>query len=285
MQAQHGRLFTTQFFLDTGRTEMELRWGLRKGKWIRVVRRVYALGTKAPTVYEVAVARVMAGAAAPARGLVSARLLGLDSISIPRDVPRLRGALVSPEPVLVDGVWCANGLQTIVDIAPFVDDLVWEQANESALFKKLFKLEELESIVPLLSASRIAGAPRIRRVLALRPMGAPPTESLLETLAVQMARATEGVPEPTRQHVVEDEGEFVARVDLSWPDIGAFHELDGEHHAGQPVYDANRESRVVAATGWLCARMAWTEVRCHPTVSGRRLARILEQARRRPQRD
>jgi very-short-patch-repair endonuclease len=100
-----------------------------------------------------------------------------------------------------------------------------------------------------------------------------------------MARATDGVPEPTRQHVVEDNGEFVARVDLAWPDLGTFHELDGEHHKGQPVYDANRESRVVAATGFLCARMSWTEVRYNPRVTGRRVARILEQARRRPRRD
>jgi hypothetical protein len=281
VQAEHGRLFTTGWFLASGRTEMELRWGVTAGQWIRVVRGVYALGTKPPTVYEVAVAHVMAGDL-PARGLVSARLFGLDSIKVSRVVPRLRSQLLSPEPVLVNGVWCVNGLQTMVDIAPFVDDLVWEHANESALHKGLFKIEELDSLLPLLSPSRVPGAARIKRVLALRPAGAPPTESLLETLAVQMIRTAEGVPEPTRQHVVEDDGDFVARVDLSWPDIGVFKELDGEQHKDQPVYDANRQSRVAAATGWLCVRASWTEVRYNPRVTARRVARIIGQARRRP---
>ena len=127
----------------------------------------------------------------------------------------------------------------MVDIAPLVDDLVFEQALESGLFKDLLKLEELEDVVPLLTKSRTAGSPRIS-VLALRPPGAPPTESLLETLAVQMARVTPGVHEPTRQLVVEDgDGGFVNRIDLSWPDVGGFGELDGQQHKGQPVYDAD----------------------------------------------
>ncbi len=79
-----------------------------------------------------------------------------------------------------------------------------------------------------------------------------------------------------------EHGEFVAFVDLAWRDVGVFQELDGQQHKGQPVYDANRESRVVAAMGWLCDRATWTEVRYSPKVTGRRLARIIEQARRRP---
>ena len=127
------------------------------------------------------------------------------------------------------------------------------------------------------------GAARIRRVLSLRPPGAPPTESLLETLMVQLIRRIPGVPEPTRQYVVYDEhGVFVARVDLCWPELGVFIELDGQGHAGQPVYDANRETAVVAATGWLCGRFTWKEVTALWVPTARRLAAIVEQARRRP---
>jgi very-short-patch-repair endonuclease len=72
---------------------------------------------------------------------------------------------------------------------------------------------------------------------------------------VQLAREVEGVPEPTRQFVVVDRnGLFVARVDLCWAEFGAFLELDGRHHKDQPVYDARRETAVVAATGWLAGR-------------------------------
>jgi hypothetical protein len=123
----------------------------------------------------------------------------------------------------------------------------------------------------------------MRRVLAVRPDGAPPTERLLETLMVQLAREVGCLPEPTRQHeIVDSHGAFVARVDLSWPELGLFLELDGQHHEGQPVHDARRETAVVAATGWLPGRFTWHEVVRVPRTTARRLAALAEQARRRP---
>ena len=77
-------------------------------------------------------------------------------------------------------------------------------------------------------------------------------------------------------------GEFVARVDLAWPELGIFIELDGQQHKDQPVYDARRETAVVAATGWLCGRFTWTEVNYLPRVTTRRLEDIADQARGRP---
>jgi very-short-patch-repair endonuclease len=85
-----------------------------------------------------------------------------------------------------------------------------------------------------------------------------------------------GLPDPVRQYVVTGrDGEFVARVDLCWPDLGIFIELDGQHHKGQPVYDANRQTRVVTATGWLVARYTWTEVVHTPKTCERRLKELL----------
>jgi very-short-patch-repair endonuclease len=100
---------------------------------------------------------------------------------------------------------------------------------------------------------------------------------------VQLARTIDGLPPPTRQFVVFDaHGEFVARVDLCWPDLGHFIELDGQHHKGQPIYDARRETAVVAATGWLCGRFTWYEVVHLAVVTARRLRELAYQARRRP---
>jgi hypothetical protein len=81
-----------------------------------------------------------------------------------------------------------------------------------------------------------------------RPTGAPPTESLLETLAVQLARTVPGLGDPVRQLVVEREGLFVARVDLAW----------------------------------LCARFTWREITVIPHTTARRLAEIVDQCRKRP---
>src|SRR5205823_13525374 len=118
-----------------------------------------------------------------------------------------------------------------------------------------------------------------RRVLLLRPPGAPATESLLETLMVQLVRRVPNLGEPVRQYVVCDaDGQFIARVDLAWPDIGLFIELDGQQHKDQPVYDARRETAVVATTGWLPGRFTWTEVTRYPRSTARRLAALAEQA-------
>jgi hypothetical protein len=106
---------------------------------------------------------------------------------------------------------------------------------------------------------------------------------MLETRMVQLARGIDCLPEPTRQREVFDrEGAFVARVDLCLPELGLFIELDGQHHEAQPVYDARRETAVVAATGWLPGRFTWHEVVRLPKTTARRLAALAEQARLRP---
>jgi hypothetical protein len=79
---------------------------------------------------------------------------------------------------------------------------------------------------------------------------------------VQLARTVADLPDPVRQLWIEAAG---ARLDLAWPALGLFVELDGQHHKDQPVYDARRETAVVAATGWLCGRFTWTEVVHLPT--------------------
>jgi hypothetical protein len=184
--------------------------------------------------------------------------------------------------VMIGGVPCTDGLQTMLDLAAIVDDLVWEQALECALRRRLVTIDQLHAELPRLGASRTAGTARIRRVLDLRPPGGPPTESLLETLMVQLARNIPDLGPPTRQlEIFDADGIFVARLDLSWPPIGLFLELDGQQHKDQPVYDARRETAVVAATGWLPGRFTWHEVTRIPRQTTRRLAALTVQAAQR----
>lgn len=65
------------------------------------------------------------------------------------------------------------------------------------------------------------GTTRIRRVLALRPAGARPTESLLETLMIQPIRDVPSLPEPVRQQEIRV-GAFTFRLDISRLDLGLF---------------------------------------------------------------
>jgi hypothetical protein len=276
------RLFTVEEATRWGLTRDALRWGERTGRWRRIDRSVYAEGPEEPDAFDAARARVLASG-----GVASDRLAGhlhrLDGVTELDDRSLRRRALHAERVVVMGGIRCTDGFQTIVDIAADLDDRRWEQALESALRKRLTSVGEIEAALPDLGQARTPGVRRMRRVLFARPEGAPPTESLLETLMVQLARGVEALPDPTRQHEVVDQyGVFVARVDLSWPELGLFLELDGQHHEGQPVYDARRETAVVAATGWLPGRFTWHEVVSIPTTTARRLAALADQARRRP---
>lgn len=271
------RLFTAE---DLGLTRSAMRWAERQGRWRRAVPRVYAEGGDPLSAVDIARASVLADCA-EARGRLAGVLHELDGVTLGSEPRRYWAA--HRLPAFLGGVQCADGLTTLVDLAAVVDDLVWEQALESALRKKLTTVAEIEAVLPSLGAARVPGVARIRRVLAMRPPGAAPTESLLETLMVQLARVVPGLGDPVRQYDVYDEhGQFVARVDLAWPELGLFIELDGQHHPGQPVYDARRETAVVAATGWLCGRFTWHEVVRVPKATARRLAALVRQARRRP---
>ncbi|MDQ6910586.1 MAG: endonuclease domain-containing protein [Actinomycetota bacterium] len=289
-------MFTTAEALDGGLTMAELRWGEQTGRWRRIEKGAYADGPDDPTAIDRALGSVLLTGGV-ASGHLAGVLLGLDSVHFSRRRPYLtlpKGTAtrrpgvshrcVVPERITsVAGIRCTDGLQTLVDLSAWLDDLRWEQALESGLRKTLLTVGGLEDVLCELGRTRTSGTRRIRRVLALRPPGAPATESLLETLMVQLVRAVAGVGEPVRQYEVYDAfGRFVARVDLAWPEIGLFIELDGQQDKDQPLYDARRETAVVAATGWLCGRFTWREVVHLPTTTARNFGALAEQARLRP---
>jgi very-short-patch-repair endonuclease len=278
------RLFTARDAAARGITRSALRWGERQGRWRRIDFGVYADGGDEADALDAARGRVLASGGV-ARGRLAAVLHGLDGVTRLDDRPVRRSALAPERTAAIAGVPCADGLQTLVDLAADLGDREWEQALESALRKRLTTVADVTAAWQTQSRTRRPGAVTMRRVLGNRPVGAPATESLLETLMVQLVREVDGLPAPTRQHEIFDaNGVFVARVDLAWPDLGLFLELDGQHHEGQPVYDSRRETAVVAATGWLPGRFTWHEVVRIPKTTARRLAALADQARRRSRR-
>lgn len=93
------------------------------------------------------------------------------------------------------------------------------------------------------------GLERARHALALVRTGSEsPRESLVRLLIV-----FRGLPEPTLQHEVFDAaGAFVARIDLSWPELRLAVEYDGEQHIDDPEQVARDELRLRALKdlGW-----------------------------------
>lgn len=280
------RPFTTADALSRGWTPRSLRWAVDRGRMQRLERAVYLEGPEPPTQLERGLGRVVA-VGGVATGGVAASLHELDAVSlagawatVPSDVasirPRVRRYdLAAQNIVEIDGFRCTDGLWTLADLSRTLDDLRWEQALESALRANLTTVAHLEALLRPLGHERFHGVRRMRRVLGGRPPGAEPTESLLETLMVQLIRDDAGLPEPSRQVRID---EVRARVDLAWPELGVFIELDGQHHKSQPLYDASRETAIVAATGWLPARFTWTEVVSHPRATARKLRSIVARA-------
>ena len=267
------RLFTTA---ESELTRAALRWGEEKGRWRRLGRGIWADGPEDVSELDRARAVVLVTDGVASHHLAGV-LHGLDSVrldgiwvTVPPHASGRRDRVVrralEPERVVkVAGLRCTGGTQTMVDLAGSLDELRWEQALESALRKRLTSVDQ------------VRGANE--RVMARRPVGAPPTESLLETLMVQLIRTVPDLPEPVRQLWID---EAQARLDLAWPELGLFIELDGQHHLGQPVHDARRETAVVAARGCLCGRSTWREVVHVPNSTARRRAALAGQARSRP---
>jgi hypothetical protein len=258
------RLFTTT---ESGLTSHTLKWGEATGRWRRVQRGVYAEGPDEPTPLDRERAQVLAGGGI-ARGGLAAVLLELDSAHLDGR-PTRRNHIDPDHVIVVAGLPCADAWQTLVDLAAQLDDDTWEQALESALRRRLVFLADFDDL------PQVPGVRRIRRVLTRRG-DVPPTESLLETLMVQLIRTVPSLPEPVRQHrITWPDGTFVARVDLCWPHLGIFVELDGQGHQDQPVYDASRQTAVVIATGWHVARFTWKQVVRTPRWCARQLERLI----------
>jgi hypothetical protein len=269
------RLFTAD---ESGLTTSALRWGETQGRWRRLACQVYVEGGAPPSRLDRERAQVLARGGV-ARGRLAGVLHGLDRVVLGRSNQRML-RLDDTDVVEAGGIRCADGLVTLVDLAATLDDLTWEQALESALRRRLTTINAIETALPLLSAARIPGVARIRRVLALRPPGAPATGSLLETLMVQLARDVPEVGELVRQYPVWNDHEvLIALLDLSRPDLGFFIELDGEQHKDQPVYDSTRETAVVITTGMLPGRFTWSEVTQLPNTTKRKLAGLVAQAK------
>jgi hypothetical protein len=282
------RPFTTAQARANGLTKDALRWAVRGGDIQRIERGVYVKSREPVTAMEYALAILILTGGTASRSLAGI-LHGLDSVTLsppfvacaaqPRvnrpevEVRRIRADRV----VNVRGYSCCSALQTLLDLAALMTDIEWEQALESILRKKLLTISDIQATLPELSRARTPGVNRIRRVLTFRPPDAPPTGSVLETMAVQLIRSDSSLPTPTRQVEVRNRwDEFVAYVDLAFPEYGVFLELDGSGHKDQPQYDATRQTAVVAAKKWLVGRFSWNDITRCQRQTLRRLHELLD---------
>jgi hypothetical protein len=114
----------------------------------------------------------------------------------------------------------------------------------------------------LAGARGLRGVRTAREVLPVADaLAGSPMESVLRWLVHEA-----GLPAPVLQHVVRGEdGEFLGRVDLAWPQHGMLIEFDGDVHRERRVFvnDLRRQNRLVLA-GWVVLRFTSADVTGRP---------------------
>ena len=188
-----------------------------------------------------------------------------------RGIARLRN-LTPADLVRIDGVPATCIGRTLVDLGTVDDVDLLERAVESALRHGLVSEPTLRRLA---SARDLHGLPRLREVLARRPLGAPATGSDAETLMVQLVRRG-GLPDPERQLPQMLGAEY--RLDLSWTPWRVTVEVDGRgaHGPEQFVNDRRRQNRIVLAH-WLLLRFTYTDIVDSPELTLGTLVAALRQ--------
>jgi hypothetical protein len=288
-------LFTAQQAFQAGLTPAGLRWNCRPGgPFERVARGVYRLRDVPPQPCQrLGVELLAAGKGAVACHRSAGWLLGLDgvpaglidiAVPIGRSHTRRgrRRMMIDPSHVVpIGSFYMTDALTTLLDLATDLDDRTWEWTLESALRKKLVIIEGVVAETARRSQLHLPGAPRARRVLALRPAGARPTGSQLETEFIQLIRPVEPIPEPERQRPVFRVGRLIARLDVAFPEVCAYTEVHGPQHRESLRYDTNRETLVASTLGWLASEVTWEDVRKTPRPTINRMIDFIAMAARR----
>jgi very-short-patch-repair endonuclease len=100
------------------------------------------------------------------------------------------------------------------------------------------------------------------------------TDSGFETATVRLVRAV-GLPEPVLQHRVRD-GDFVAFIDLAWPDIRWALECDSlAFHSGKQAHEWDRaRRRRLKRLGWETVEVTYDQVVKHARRTGEELREL-----------
>lgn len=150
----------------------------------------------------------------------------------------------------VGGIGITSVQRTLIDMAGNVGEERLEIALEDALRRRLTDPESIMRRLDMLPPNQ-RGRVTLTRLLTER--GAKrPAESGLEVKVIRLLRE-KGYPPPLRQKVLDDDGRFVGRVDLVWPERRLILEVDSfRFHSGRRAWDRDRERRnALTALGWV----------------------------------
>ena len=176
----------------------------------------------------------------------------------------------------IDGIAVTSLARTLIDLAAVSHPIRVAQALDHACRHRPGTLQDVSARHAELARRGRRGIVLMRRLLEERLGTGRFAESGFETRTVHVVRAA-GLPEPELQHRVQD-GDFVAYLDLAWPDIRWMVECDSlAHHSGKRAHEWDRaRRRHLKRLGWDGVEVTYDDVTLHPTRTGRELRSLYE---------
>lgn len=148
---------------------------------------------------------------------------------------------------VADGIRRTSALRTCWDLAQ------WLSLPDAVAYLDIMVARGLVTTDALADyAGRRAGRRGCRKLLRALALTDPAAESPQESrLRARLVLA--GLPKPVSQFVIENDGLFVGRVDLAWPDLRVAIEYDGAWHAESRQFDMDRArlNKLVTTNGWI----------------------------------
>jgi hypothetical protein len=174
-----------------------------------------------------------------------------------------------------DGLRITTATRTWADLAGALDLVDLVAVADAALRRDLASVEQLAGIVA--SWSGRSGAKLLRRAL---PLVEPLTDSPMET-RLRLLLVLAGLPRPVAGRDVVLYGGWIARPDLSYPDLKIAIEYDGDHHRvdrQQWRNDIGRR-RGLEEAGWLVLVFTADDVLQRPQETVRQVRAALRSRR------
>jgi very-short-patch-repair endonuclease len=136
--------------------------------------------------------------------------------------------------------------------------------------------------LPVLEAASVAWSGRRggAKIAAALHQAEPRSESPMET-RTRLVIVDAGLRRPLAQYVIRDnEGRFIARVDLAYPVERVALEYEGDHHRERTAFRRDI-ARINALTGlgWIVIRVTAEDIYRNPQQLTRRIAEVLRQRR------
>lgn len=196
------------------------------------------------------------------RGVVEISVGGKGSKASGVVVHRVEG----PQPGIVfhRGFRVSNPARTIMDLCGVAERPVVEDALDDCLRRRMLDLGRLGWLLDLRGSKGRSGIGLFRELVQERKKGI--THSELERWMCRLLRRAR-MRLPDRQlKIFDDNGDFVAQVDLAYRDARLIIELDGYGpHSQKPVFEKDRRRRnTLTNLGWRILHFTWERLRDDP---------------------